>query len=186
MTPKLSLNDPALLGVAGKITPSVEECWHVAGLNDGSNYGTATPSNQAVCSGVADTNNGMYDWGVVKSVAVFVCCPATLSGGTFRTGVWDSTGANKAQSNQFTCADMAVGTTYPQVVKLSKALTSSTTIADGDRVGIICNSAPSGDTAEIKIGTKNPVSDTDWLRWIFVEGSVGTSIDRAILVCLST
>ena len=124
--------------------PSVEECWQVAGLNDGSNFGTATHTNTAICSGVADPNNGMYDWGVVKSVAVFLCCPSGLTGGTFRTGVWDSTGANKAQSNQFTCSDMAVGTSYSQVVKLSKTLTSSTTIADGDRVGVIFGSGIGG------------------------------------------
>ena len=164
--------------------PSVEECWWVADLDDASNFSSATSANNVMASGVVNTSNEMYDWGTVNAVAVFLCCPATLSGGTFRTGVWDSTGANKAQSDQFTCADMAVGSSYSQVVKLSKTLTSSTTIAVGDRVGVICNSAPTG-TGEVKCGTKNS-STTNWLRWIFTEGSTGLSYARAILVCLST
>ena len=100
--------------------PSVEECWWVDDLNDASNFSSSTSANNVMASGVVNTSNEMYNWGTVKAVAVFMCCPSTLSGGTFRTGVWDSDGDLKAQSSTFDCSDMAVGSSYSQVEKLSQ------------------------------------------------------------------
>jgi len=167
------------------VADSIEECWWVDDIDDAANFDAVTPTNRVMGSSVENTSNEMYNWGTVKKVAVFMCCPSTLSGGTFRTGVWDEDGDLKAQSDQFTCADMAVGTSAAQVEKLSRSLTSSTTIAVGDRVGVICNSAATG-TGEIKLGQKDSVT-ANWKRVIFIQGSATVSESEvAIAVCLST
>ena len=167
------------------VADSIEECWWVDDIDDAANFDSVTPTNRVIGSSVENTSNPMYNWGTVKKVAAFLCCPSTLSGGTFRTGVWDEDGDLKAQSSTFDCSDMAVGSSSDDFEKLSRSLTSSTTIATGDRVGVICNSAPTG-TGEIKLGQKDSVT-ANWKRVIFIQGSASVSEKSvAVAVCLST
>jgi len=166
--------------------PSVFECWWVDELESITEITTEQPDYQLITSNVTSTDNEMYVWGkTIGGVSVFACANSGLSDGKFVLGVWDSSNNNKAKSAEFTSADFAVGTTVNDMEKITKSLTSTTTIANGDSVGLMCIEAPSG-TGDVSIGTYDAGSNIpNWARNTgFQGGSLSLNQNRVIPCCL--
>jgi len=167
--------------------PYVAECWWVADMNASSITYDGAPVNQVMSSQATTVNNPMVDWESpnVRQVGMYLCTNAGLSDGLFRLGVWDSSGNPKVVSDQFTVADLTVGLTGSET-EFIKSLASTTTIDNGDCVGIIVNDPPTG-TGNVSIGTAVISPQTDWARHIFIQGSTGSyATNKPILCCLTT
>ena len=167
--------------------PGVFECWWTDELDSIAEYNSTSDDNYIVASKVTSTSNEMYDWGTVATVSVFACAHSGVSAGKFVLGVWGSDGNNKAKSAEFTSADFAVGTTVGDMEKITKSLTSTTTIANGDNVGIMNVEAVTG-TGDVSIGQYNKGTNiANWARNTFVEGASDVlNQNRAIPCCLGT
>jgi len=165
-----------------------KECWFTAYLYSSSTIITTSDTLQTVISSqVTSESNPMFDWGTVGTVGMYLCSDANLSGGKFRLGVWDSSGNPKAVSAQFTCADLAQGPDPADVEEFLISLTSTTTIADGDCVGIIVNELATGSGVVRQGSWVKSSAIPYWRRNIFVEGSSGvTNTSKILVVCLST
>jgi len=164
-----------------------KECWWVAEIDSAGIFYEGAPVNQVISSQVNSTSNPMYDWGTVGTVGMYLAATATLSGGLFRLGVWDSGGDPKATSAQFTTEDLVAGSDFNDCEEFLKSLTSTTTIDNGDSVGIIANEQPTGTGSVFIAGDVAGSTIPYWNRHIFIQGSTGAvSATKIITCCLST
>jgi len=173
--------------------PYVAECWWVANINGQVSFELTTAVNTVISANVQTTDNLMYDWNSpnVRQVGMYLGANAGLSGGLFRMGVWDSSGNIKVVSAQFTEADLVEAENYSETEEFFMPLSTTTSIAVGDNVGIIMNEACTGSGGEQVIGGGaypfTPTPTGSWRRHIFIQGSTGDySTNKTVPVCLST
>jgi len=187
-------------------TPStyVKKCWwesEATGSLDG--VVTFTPStavNMVMMSQTTSTSNPMIagdsPWvagATVRVVGMWLGASNAISGGKYRLGVWDSSHNPKAVSAQFTVEDIKAngggfdsGNGAAEVEEFLMALTSTTTITNGDGVGIIVEQTQTGSGNVVGASYVGSLGGT-WQRNIFVQGSSGdTNSGKIIAVCLAT
>jgi hypothetical protein len=164
-----------------------ESCYW-SDYEDASNFNRN--STKIIASVITNTNNDMYGK-TVSTVGLYFACPTELTDGSFKLGVWDSNGDNRSLSTSFTCADMAVGSAWQDTEKLCRSVSPTVTLNDGDCVGVIPVTPPTGssDSYELKVATDDQQHDY-WARSVFPQGSdpqTPAYLDdqKAVALCLN-
>jgi len=171
--------------VTAPVVPMV--CYNTANLNTLYEYDSGTPSNFVVGAYIDGTSNPVYNQDVT-SISTYIYAESDTSGGLFALGVWDSSGNLRNESSTFTTADMPSGNggAVPSE-KITKTITS-TTIGDGDTIGIICKTALTGDGQVANGGKDSPPATAfaNWKRSVFTQGSSFTpQANRVLVICVN-
>jgi len=162
-------------------------CYNADNLNTRYEFVDDTGSNTVVGAYIDGTSNPVYNQDVT-AIAIYIYAESDTSGGVFALGVWDSDGDLKNESDTFTVDAMPVGTSPANPTeKITKTITS-TTIADGDTIGIICKTPASGD-GRVETGgyDTSPSSNIpNWGRSVFTQGgTVNVNDDRVLIICVN-
>ena len=160
-------------------------CYNADELNTIYEFVKTTTTNRVVGAYIDGTSNPVYNEDVT-AIAIYIYAESDTSGGVFALGVWDSSGNLKNESDTFSVDDMPVGTT-PDVPteKITKTITS-TTIEDGDTIGIICKTAITGDGQVANGGYDKGSTIANWKRSVFVQGSSFTpTANRVLVICVN-
>ena len=162
-------------------------CFNDANLDTYYEFRSTTTPNFVIGAYIDSTSNPVYDEDVT-TISIYTYAESTLSGGVFALGVWDSDGDFKNESDTFTVDAMPVGTSPANPTeKITKTITS-TTIADGDTIGIICKTPASGD-GRVETGgyDTSPSSNIpNWGRSVFTQGgTVNVNDDRVLIICVN-
>jgi len=165
------------------VVPTV--CYNADNLNTIYEYVKTTSTNFVVGAYIDGTSNPVYNHDVT-TISIYIYAESDTSGGVFALGVWDSSGNLKNESDTFTVDDLPVGT-VPNVPteKITKTITS-TTIADGDTIGIICKTAITGDGQVANGGYDKGSAIANWKRSVFVQGNTFTpTANRVLVICVN-
>jgi len=160
-------------------------CYNADNLNTRYEFVKTTTSNLVVGAYIDGISNPVYNEDVT-AIAIYIYAESDTSGGVFALGVWDSDGDLKNESDTFTVDAMPVGTSPANPTeKITKTITS-TTIEDGDTIGIICKTAITGD-GRVETGGYDAASDiTNWGRSVFTQGgTVSVNDDRVLIICVN-
>jgi len=165
--------------VTAPVVPMV--CYNADELNTIYEYTTSTTINSVIGAYIDGTSNPVYNEDIT-TISTYIYAESTVTGGVFALGVWDSSGNLRNESDTFTSADLPVGTT-PNVPteKITKTITS-TTIADGDTIGIICKTIIGGSGQVSNGGYDKGSSIANWRRSVFIQGSPPVAQDKRVLV----
>ena len=187
MTPWITQPIPFNIGqgaaAEAPVVPMV--CYNADELNTIYEYVKTTSTNFVVGAYIDGTSNPVYNEDVT-TISTYIYAESDTSGGVFALGVWDSSGDLKNESDTFTVDDMPVGT-VPNVPteKITKSITS-TTIEDGDTIGIICKTAITGDGQVANGGYDKGSAIANWKRGVFTQGGTVTAqANRVLVICVN-
>ena len=160
-------------------------CYNADELNTYYEFTKLTGTNFVLGAYIDGTSNPVYDKDVT-AISIYIYAEADTSGGVFALGVWDSSGNLKNESDTFSVDDMPVGTAPANPTeKITKTITS-TTIEDGDTIGIINKTAFTGDGEVANGGYDKGSAIANWKRGVFTQGgSVTANPDRVLVICVN-
>ena len=164
----------------------VSMVWYNADeLNTYYEFTKLTGTNFVLGAYIDGTSNPVYDKDVT-TISIYIYAESDTSGGVFALGVWDSGGDLKNESDTFTVDAMPVGTSPANPTeKITKTITS-TTIEDGDTIGIICKTPISGDGRVETGGYDSGSVAAYWKRSVFVQGSTPSpNANRVLIICVN-
>jgi hypothetical protein len=86
-------------------------------MDDDSKFDSSTSSNTVAGSLAANSSNPMTSFGTVNQISIYLCRSSTLSGGTFRFGVWDFDASQIRVTDIFSGSTIATGSSYSDCLK---------------------------------------------------------------------
>ncbi len=162
-------------------------CYNADNLNTRYEFVYNTGSNTVIGAYINGASNPILVAGVdITTISIYIYAESDTSGGVFALGVWDSGGDLKNESDTFTVDAMPVGTSPANPTeKITKTITS-TTIEDGDTIGIICKTPISGDGRVETGGYDSGSVAAYWKRSVFVQGSTPSpNANRVLIICVN-
>jgi len=168
----------------GAVIPTV--CYNQDNLNEFYEIETTKPSNSVIGAYIDGTSNPLYNTNVTL-ISIYTYADAGLSGGVFALGVWDSSGNLKNESDTFTVDDLPVGTSPALPTQTYTKSIDETLIGDGDTIGFICKTAPTGSGVVANGGYDNrPTPISNWKKADFVQGSTPVATTgRVLVICVN-
>jgi len=169
----------------GAVIPTV--CYNQAYLNEIYEYVLDPPTSENFVIGayIDGTSNPIYDQAITL-ISIFAYAEATVEGGSFALGVWDSSGNLKNESSAFGSSAFPAGS-LPAIPseKLTKSI-PETTIAVGDSIGIICKTPITAGGQISNGGWQKGSTITNWSRSVFVQGNTPVvATTRTLPICVN-